>query len=441
VAPLSRRSQLTALGTNRDFRLLWIGQAGSELGSSVTSLTLPLLTLVMTGSAVLAGLTGTVGFVAMWLAQLPAGYIADMFDRRRVMLLCDAARAVLFAALGTAVLAGIAPVWALLGITAASSFLAIVFGAAESQAMLRIVPAAQIPEAVSVTQARSYAVDMVGPAIGGWLLAVGRPVPLLADATSYVVSFGCLRRMRTPLAADTAPSWSRLLPDVGKGWQTLWHNRFLRATTVYSTLTNIAVTTLLYQLILGGGTGTAGIGASVSLAAAAGLAGSTAAPLATRRLSLRLLLAGGALVRAGAVVLAAAIGGPVPFAVAIASVTFLGPMLGASLGAATLLAVPPDVLGRASASSAFLASALQPVAPLIAGGLLATLPGAGSQLVLAAAFGLVALAALTLPGLDLGRPAPPTAPATHRAAPTPAAHGAGAGAGAAQADATSPPLP
>lgn len=390
---------MRGLAANRDFRRLWIGQVASDLGSSMSGLVVPMLALALTGSTWLAGLTGTVGFAAIWLAQLPGGYIADMFDRRRVMLLCDGLRLLLFLGLAIGVALGVVSIWLLLAVHALTSFLWIVFVSAEAQAIRQIVDRDQIPEAVSAAEARGYAVELVGPVVGGWLFGLSRALPLFGDALSFAVSWLCIRRIRTPLAPESKPQLRRLLPDVGEGWTTLWRTAFLRSKVVYSTLTNIAVSALLFLLILDRDASAAGIGATVSLAAGAGLTGSLLAPLVQRRVPLRLLLCGVAVIRGALLLLAALTGSGVLFALVIASVIFLGPLVNATLSAATVLVVPGEVLGRASGASRFLSSALQPLAPLATGLLLEMLPRSGGQLVVAGAFGVVALAALGLPGL------------------------------------------
>jgi hypothetical protein len=73
-------------------------------------------------------------------------------------------------------------------------------------------------------------------------------------------------------------------------------------------------------------------------------------------------------------------------------------MTAASLTSAQILLVPGEVLGRAGGASRFLATAAQPLAPLTAGLLVEHLDLRGTQLVLAVAFGAVAVYAGLAPG-------------------------------------------
>ena len=81
-----------SLWRNRDFTLIWLSQALSELGNSIAALAVPLLLLGSGHSPAQAGLVGTIGLVVIVVGRLPAGVLADRVDRRRVMLICDAVR-------------------------------------------------------------------------------------------------------------------------------------------------------------------------------------------------------------------------------------------------------------------------------------------------------------------------------------------------------------
>jgi MFS family permease len=400
----------STLSGNRDFRLLWIGQAASELGSSISTLALPMLVLATTGSAALAGLLGTVSFLTMWLAQLPGGYIADMFDRRKVMLVCDLGRAVLFGIAVVAVLTSTAPATVLLVVVGVSTFLWMAFGAAESQALRLIVPAEQIPEAVSVSQARGFAMDLVGPLLCGGLFIIDHALPLGVDVVTFLVSLVCVWFLRTSMKSENKPTARRLLPDVGRGWTVLWRNQFLRAKTAYAMVSNFAVSMLLFVLILRSGSGSGLlVGVGISLASLAGLLGSLSAPAVSRRVPLRTLLISTGLIRSAGLVLAAAVGGTAALVAVLATVMLLGPITGAALASAQMVLVPGEVLGRAGSASAFLSSTLLPLAPLTAGFLVQYLDLTVTQYALAGAFLFVAFVAAALPGFRKEALVPPPA--------------------------------
>jgi MFS family permease len=82
----------TSLWRNGPFNLLWTSQSLSDLGNAMADLAVTLLVLQMTGSAVQAGVVATTSLVVGLVCRLPAGVLADRFDRRRLMITCDAAR-------------------------------------------------------------------------------------------------------------------------------------------------------------------------------------------------------------------------------------------------------------------------------------------------------------------------------------------------------------
>src|SRR5690242_7261389 len=92
------RRPTSALWQNRDFLKLWGGQSISEFGSQVSQLAIPWLAAVGLNASPLAfSLLGVLGFLPFILFALPAGVWVDRLRRRYILIVCDAARAVLLA--------------------------------------------------------------------------------------------------------------------------------------------------------------------------------------------------------------------------------------------------------------------------------------------------------------------------------------------------------
>lgn len=72
-----RRMRSVPLVKNRDFMLLWSGEALSELGSQASTVAFPLLVLALTGSPSKAGVVGLAKWLPLAVAALPAGMAAD----------------------------------------------------------------------------------------------------------------------------------------------------------------------------------------------------------------------------------------------------------------------------------------------------------------------------------------------------------------------------
>src|SRR5713226_4543001 len=82
-----------SLWHNRNFLLLWSGELISSIGTGVSYLAFPLLTLALSGSPAQAGFVAALNQVPYFLLSLPAGVLVDRWERKRVMLVCEAGRA------------------------------------------------------------------------------------------------------------------------------------------------------------------------------------------------------------------------------------------------------------------------------------------------------------------------------------------------------------
>lgn len=116
-----------SLRRNRDFTLLWLGQASSGLGSSASSLAYPLLVLATTGSAVAAGAVGALTGAVRTAFRIPGGALADRWNRRALMMACDAGRILLLATLVVVVMTDRANLALIIVIAVASTLLDVAF--------------------------------------------------------------------------------------------------------------------------------------------------------------------------------------------------------------------------------------------------------------------------------------------------------------------------
>src|SRR5439155_17142568 len=99
---LAPPAPLAPLWRNRDYMLLWSGQVVSTAGSTASGIVFPLLILAITNSPTAAGIAGALSTVPYVLFSLPAGALIDRWDRKRVMVLCDAGGALALASIQAA---------------------------------------------------------------------------------------------------------------------------------------------------------------------------------------------------------------------------------------------------------------------------------------------------------------------------------------------------
>jgi MFS family permease len=390
------------LRRNRDFRMLWTGQLLSDTGTQVGGLAYPLLILALTHSAALAGVAGTARAVTLLCLQLPAGALADRFDRRLTMIACDIVRAVLLAVLGVLVVAHLAAWPAVMAVSVTEGGAGAIFTPAATAALPGIVPDGQLEQAWAATEARAYGASLVGPALGGVLFGLGRAVPFLVDAVSYAASFGTVSRIRGRFRPEAAPERKALWREAADGLRLAWQVPLLRAVMVRGPLINFAFTGVLFTITVGlrqHGTSAPVVGLVVGAIMAGGVLGAPVAPLLQRRLStyarsLAMTLGGTLLFAVAAVVI------PSPLvALPVAIVVLLAPAGNAGLFAIMLRQVPEEMRGRVTASVTMTAMALATLAPLLAGLLVAHVSTSWAIGAFAAAQAVAAVLTLVMPGL------------------------------------------
>jgi MFS family permease len=222
-------SQPTPLWRNRNYLLLWGGQAISSVGGEASQLAFPLLILSLTHSPAQAGFAGALRALAYLLLGLPAGALIDRWNRKRVMVVCDAGRAL---ALGSIPLA-----YALNHLTMAQIYLVslvegtlyVFFSLAESAALPRLVAKAQLPAATAQNEVTGGVVTLAGPSLGGALFGVARMLPFLADAVSYAASALSLVAIRLPFQEERAHSVRSLRAEMVEGLTWLWREPVIRS--------------------------------------------------------------------------------------------------------------------------------------------------------------------------------------------------------------------
>ena len=141
----------------------------------------------LTGSALDLGLLGLAQFVPTIALTLVGGHVADRYDRRVVVVICQVAQAGASAVLAAGSHAGwlsrdsILTIVALLG--AAQAF----ENPSRAALVPRLVPLAQIPRAIASVTSATQTARIVGPALGGLLYDFGPVIVYLAVAALYLV--------------------------------------------------------------------------------------------------------------------------------------------------------------------------------------------------------------------------------------------------------------
>jgi predicted MFS family arabinose efflux permease len=384
------------LRRNRDFLLLWSGQVVSTVGSEVSQLAYPLLVLALTHSARDAGIVGFARALPFLLLYLPAGAYVDRWDRKRVMLVADAGRALALGSVAIWLAVGRPPL-AWLAITSfVEGSLFVFFQLSESAALPQIVPKEQLPQAIAQNQARMQGAGLVGSPLGGALYGLSRLLPFAADAFSYAVSFVSLLFVRPALQGEREPTRRTLQIEIGEGLGWLRRQPFMRAITACVAGTNFvhqALSLVLIVRLRNLGASSALIGAVFAIIAVGSIAGALAGPWVQRRVPPRVVVLGSLWIWPVQTAALFLLGSPVAIGIITAVAYTAGPVFNVVVGAYRYALVPERLYARVASASLLFAWGSIPLGSLFAGYGIAAWGARPMLLVLAAILLVIALAA------------------------------------------------
>jgi hypothetical protein len=230
--PLSS-SRPRSLWRNRNYMLLWSGQALSDIGGALSELAYPLLVLAVTHSPTQAGLVAALRALPATLFSLLAGVLVDRWDRRWVMLVCDVGRALSIASIPVAYYAvGHLTIWQLYITAFLEGSLMIVFKLAKTAAVAQVVARTQLTTAVAQEEFVEGTTALCGPSFSGALYTLGAMLPFIADAMSYVISIVTIALMRPPFRRERTSTQGNLWAGITEGVQWVWHQPFILTMTL-----------------------------------------------------------------------------------------------------------------------------------------------------------------------------------------------------------------
>ena len=228
-----------------DFRWLLASSWTSNVGDGVALAAAPLLIASMTSSPILVAAGAILQFLPWLVFGLHAGAIADRFDRRRLVMVANGARALVLLALCAFLVTGVANIWIVL----ASAFL---YGTAEvfvDTVGSTLLPMLLKPADLGLGNARLQAGFLVanqfaGPPLGAFLFAAGHAWPFLLEAVCVSLAVVLISRIaRTPVpsrdAGGSAPAPAKVHTDIAEGLRWLWRNPPVRMLVVIILLFNV----------------------------------------------------------------------------------------------------------------------------------------------------------------------------------------------------------
>lgn len=390
-------SQRDSLWRNRDYLVLWSGQAVSGVGTQVARLALPLLIIALTDSPAQAGLAQGITTIPYLLLSLLAGALVDRWNRKRVMILCDAGRTLAAASVPLAWWTGHLSVAQLYAVALIEGMLYVFFDLAETAALPRIVSRSQLPAAMAQNGATFSASQLLGQPLGGLLFQLGQAIPFLADAISYCVSVVSLFFLRTELQGERS-GVPNLGAEIWEGLRWLWREPLVRllAFMAAGLWLALAGNTLLVIVIARHlHASPAVIGLIFAINGVGGVAGSAAAGWLQRRFGFAPVILGSLWLWALLWPLYAVVPNVVFLAAVTGSIFLVFPIYNVVQMTYRLQRIPDELQGRVNSAFRLIAFAGQPVGMALIGALLQVLGITGTVL-LSAAWLFALAAAVTL---------------------------------------------
>jgi MFS family permease len=236
------------------FRALWVAQLVSNMGTWMQNVGAVWLMGSLGGSAFQIALVQTATMLPVFLVGVPAGALADVVDRRRLLM---ASQALMLAA--AAVLAALTAA----GHTTPAVLLALTFALGLGTALMlpawqaiqpALVPRHQFSQAIMLNGVNMNAARALGPAVGGLIVAISGSAAVFAiNAMSFLAVLVVIARWRRP-PTDTAVPRETLVGAIRAGFRYGLHSPALRGVLLRSLAFCVpvsAVTALLPVLARG----------------------------------------------------------------------------------------------------------------------------------------------------------------------------------------------
>ncbi len=210
-------TDISPLREDARFRRLWAGNTLSAVGSSLGSFALTLQVYDITRSTFAVGLISLCNLVPTLGIGLFGGALADTVDRRKLVLICTGAQALVSLALAAQAFAGLSAVWLLYCLATTASVVSTINTPARQTFVPNLLPAGKLPAGLALNRISFQVVLLAGPALAGLITAAaGLRVCYLVDAISFGAAlYGVGRLPAMPPRPGARPGLSAVAEGIG----------------------------------------------------------------------------------------------------------------------------------------------------------------------------------------------------------------------------------
>ncbi len=213
---------MLSLMRRRDFALLWFGGLISIMGDRVLLVALPYFVYQQTGSTLATSMMLAAGLIPRLLVGSIAGVFVDRWDRKQTMVITSIGQGIIILLL-LFVSSG-ASIWIVYLVSFFQTILALFFGPAENALLPLLVGEEDLLAANSLNALNNNLARLIGPPLGGAILAVwGLPGVVLFDSVTFVIAGLMIAAIRAiPVQAETGlhtAMETASLPKFFKEWK------------------------------------------------------------------------------------------------------------------------------------------------------------------------------------------------------------------------------
>jgi MFS family permease len=282
------------------FRALWIASLTSNIGTWMQNVGAAWLMTSLTPSPVVVALVQAATSLPVFLVGLPAGALADIVDRRRLLIVSQGWMLLSAAALGLLTLIGFMSPWILLALTFALGLGAAMNAPAWQAIVPEVVSPSKLQEAVALNAAGFNVARAVGPALGGLTVAAVGPGPVfLLNAASFIAVMLVVYRWNRQRATSRLPA-EHVISAMRAGIRYVRNAPSLQAVLVRSGVLIVCAAGLWALLPLVArdqlGLGATGYGVLLGCLGIGAVTGATLLPRIKRKFSLDMLVTGATVV-------------------------------------------------------------------------------------------------------------------------------------------------
>ena len=214
------------------FRALWLATIVSNIGTWMQNVGAAWLMTSLTPSSVMVALVQTATSLPVFFLALPAGALADVLDRRRLLLVTQGWMLLTAMILGALTLLDLTTPWTLLWLTFSLGVGAAMNAPAWQASIPDLVPREDLPGAVALGSVAFNIARAIGPALGGLVIAAAGPGVVFAlNAFSFVGVMCVLYRWRPTREQNALPA-ERFVGAVRAGLRYVRHAPQLQAVLV-----------------------------------------------------------------------------------------------------------------------------------------------------------------------------------------------------------------